>query len=169
VFRASDLFDPDFTGTGHQPMGFDQMMLSYNHFVVKRCRARVVFHNTTASATSVIRVALRQDADSTLLTNPDQILEFGGCVTENLDGSGVYGQQKELSLDINIMRLQGINVQALTADPSLRGTASASPTENTYLHCMAWDSTKLASSNIVAEVVLEYEAVFLEPRNLIES
>jgi hypothetical protein len=129
----------------------------------------VIFHNTTASANSSVRVALRQDADSTILTVPDQILEFGGCVTESLEGKGIYGQQKELSLDIDVARLQGQNIQAITADSNLRGTASASPSEVTYLHVMAWDNVYGATSTVVAEVVLEYEAIFYEPRNLVES
>jgi len=41
VFRANSLFDPDFTGAGHQPNGFDQIIAAFNHFTVTRARIRV--------------------------------------------------------------------------------------------------------------------------------
>jgi len=34
AFRASSCFDPDFTGAGHQPRGFDQWKLLYNMYIV---------------------------------------------------------------------------------------------------------------------------------------
>ena len=33
-FIANGIYDPDLTGTGHQPMGYDQMVLQYNHYIV---------------------------------------------------------------------------------------------------------------------------------------
>jgi len=32
VFAANGLYDPNITGTGHQPMGFDQLLQFYNHY-----------------------------------------------------------------------------------------------------------------------------------------
>ncbi|WP_445772155.1 hypothetical protein, partial [Rheinheimera sp.] len=34
LFRANSIYDPDFTGTGHQPYGHDQLEEIYNHYCV---------------------------------------------------------------------------------------------------------------------------------------
>lgn len=34
VFRANSIYDPDYSGTGHQPMGHDEWAQLYNHYVV---------------------------------------------------------------------------------------------------------------------------------------
>ncbi len=43
VFRANGLHDPDFTGTGHQPMGHDQWTLLFNHYIVLGSKISVRF------------------------------------------------------------------------------------------------------------------------------
>ena len=45
VFRGNDMYDPDVTGAGHQPRGFDQVMLMFDHFVVIGVRMVVDIHN----------------------------------------------------------------------------------------------------------------------------
>lgn len=165
VFRANDVFDPDFTGTGHQPMGTDPLFLWFNHAVVLRANIHVVFKNTTASTPTV---CLRVDADSTPITVIDRIVEFGGCVTEVLEIKGDYGANKSLTLSADILRLQGVNKSAITADPSLRCSAAAAPTEVTYFHVTMWD-TLGASGSATCDVIIEQTATFLEPRTLTQS
>lgn len=164
VFRANDLFDPDFTSTGHQPMGFDQMMLTYNHFCVVSARIKVTCRNKTN--TTPFTVCIRQDASNTPLTVIDRILEFGGLVTADIDTFGVCTTLLELGLDV--ARLQGVSRKAITADPTLRGDAATSPTEVTYFHIQMWD-TAAATSTGNFDVVLEQVAHFMEPRDMIES
>jgi len=165
VFRANDLFDPDFTGTGHQPMGFDQLMTWYNHFTVVWAKITIVAKNSTGSAPTV---CLRIDGDSTPITVIDRIVEIGGCVTENLEVKGSYGANKTLSLIANIPKLQGVNEAAVTANPSLQGNAAASPAEVSYFHITMWDTAGTTGSMEV-DVILEQIAIFVEPRNLTES
>ena len=46
VFRLNSLFDPDFTGTGHQPQGYDNMALQYNRYIVYGCPSRLSSQST---------------------------------------------------------------------------------------------------------------------------
>lgn len=165
VFRANDLYDPDFTGTGHQPMGFDQLMQWYNHFVVTWAKITLVFKNGLATSPTV---CLRVDADSTALTVIDRIVEVGGCVHENLEHTGQFGANKTLSMVANIPKLQGVSRAAITANPSLQGSSAASPAELSYFHVSMWDTLGLTGSAIV-DVILEQVATFIEPRNMVQS
>lgn len=165
VFRANDLFDPDFSGTGHQPMGFDQLMTWYNHFAVRSARIICTFKNTAATSPTV---CLRVDADSSALTVIDRIVELGYCVYENLEVKGSYGANKKLELSVDIAKLQGVKPAALTADANLRGTAASSPTEISYFHITMWD-TNGGSGGFECDVVLEQTATFFEPRDITES
>jgi hypothetical protein len=165
VFRANDLFDPDFTSTGHQPMGFDQMIVFYNHFAVDKSRILCTFKN---QATGTMRVALRVDADTTPITNYDTLLEFGGLTTDTLESKGVYGANKELTLTADIPRLQGIPRKNITTDPSLIGNAGASPSDGTFFHISVWDPLG-GGGTVGVDVLIEFGAWFFEPRNLTPS
>jgi len=165
VFRANDLFDPDFTGTGHQPMGFDQMMVFYNHFAVEKCMIKVQAQNLSSNT---CHVAMRLDANSTPLTVPDQLLEFGGLTTDVLEGKGVYGANKAFMLACDIPVVQGIPRRNITTDPNLRGDAATSPIEITYFHLLAWDPLG-NSGSCDFDVTLEFQAWFMEPRDATES
>lgn len=165
VFRANDLYDPDFTGTGHQPMGFDQMMLWYNHFTVLSSKLVVTCKN---SAFTTPAVSLRVDGDSSAITVIDRIVELGGCVMNTLGQTGSSALTCKLSLDVDIAKLQGISRVALTADPDLRGNAAAGPLENTYYHIQTWN-TAGTTSTIQFDVIIEYLAHFAEPRDQTQS
>jgi len=165
VFRANDLFDPDFTSTGHQPMGFDQLMSWYNHFTVRSARMTVVCKNANSNAPTV---CLRVDGDSTPLTVIDRIVELGACVTEDLEAKGSYGANKKLTLSLDIAKLQGVNPNTITADANLRGSVSASPIEVSYYHITMWD-TAGSTGAMEVDVILEQVATFYEPRDLTES
>jgi hypothetical protein len=165
VFRANDCFDPDFTGTGHQPMGFDQMMVFYNHFCVRKARIKCTFRSITGiQSTACIRI----DASSTPLTVIDQIIEFGGLVMTELNRTDVFGSLKTLELSLDVANLQGLSPSALSADPSLRGSAAASPTEITYFHVAIWDSNAVTNT-VLVDIVLEQLVEFMEPRDATES
>lgn len=165
VFRANDLYDPDYTGSGHQPMGFDQMMQFYNHFCVIKSRLVVTFKNYSSVTGTV---CIRQDADLTPLTSIDRILEYGGNVTATLNIAGGTNCNQTLELGVDIPKLQGVSRKTITASPALRGDASTSPSELTYFHVQLWDAAG-NNQSIRCSAILEQLAVFTEPRDMVSS
>lgn len=163
VYSANGLFDPDISGTGHQPMGFDQMMLSYEHYTVIRAKAYITFKNTS---TGTPVVAITVAPSPTPITVIDQIIEFGGLTQCNLEVKGQYGANKTLTAGCDISLLNGAS--KILDFNVLRGDVANNPAEQTYFVVQMWsaDGTTVTCN---FDVVLEFESWFTEPRQLTES
>jgi len=163
IFCANGLYDPNISFTGHQPMGFDQMMLSYEHYTVKASRIMATFKNTTASNPTV---AIAISPAPTPLSVIAQIIEFGGIQSTTLENKGVDGCIQLLNLACNVGKFQG--GRSIVDNPSLEGSAAANPVEGVYFILYMWDAAGFTGSCNI-DVVIEYDAVFKEPRQLTES
>jgi len=164
VFSANGLFDPDITSTGHQPMGFDQMMVSYEHYTVLRSNIIVTFRNL---ATSPVTCSVSVAPDATPITVIDRILEFGMLNTRTLEAKSVSGSVETLETRCDIGKVNGVRNPI---DVSiLRGDAATNPTEQTYYMIQCWDAAALATTSVVADVIVEFVASFSEPRQLTQS
>jgi len=125
VFAANGLFDPDITSTGHQPMGFDQLMLSYNHYCVNRSKIMLTCKNTSSSATPVVSVCAQ--ANNTPITVIDQIIEYGLRERTTLELKAVSGSVKNIELSTTTRRFEGKPIPM--NDPSLCGDVAGNPLE----------------------------------------
>jgi len=146
-------------------MGFDPLMLWFNHFCVKKSRIICSVKNTLGTAPTV---CIRQDASSTPITVIDRVVELGGCTTATLDPKLGYGEFKKLSFNLKIPKLQGVDNRSIMADSTLRGDAATSPTELTYYHITMWD-TQAVTGSMEVDVIIEFVATFTEPRDNVES
>lgn len=160
VFSANGLFDPDITSTGHQPMGFDQLMLSYNHYVVTGAHITCVFRNNSTT-TPVVSISVAPSP--TPITVVDQILEFGMLYRDTLENKAVSGSVKTLEAGCSIRKVQGVADVVDVTD--LQGSSAANPVEQTYFHVQTWDTAALNGS-VLVDVIIEYNAIFTEPRVL---
>lgn len=50
IYRANSLFDPDFSGAGHQPRGYDQLAQLYANYRVKKCTLEVWWKSESTTA-----------------------------------------------------------------------------------------------------------------------
>lgn len=160
LFSCNGLFDPNITGTGHQPMYFDQLMAIYDHYTVVRSRITVQFayQTSTLSTVNPIQVALFIDDDTTpgTTSNINTATERGDASTGMaLTTQGVF---TKLYKTWNAVTFFGKNP---LANDNLQGTSSTNPSEQSYYVIQAQDLSG-AEGTVQVKVLIEYDTVFDE-------
>lgn len=163
-FRANSIFDPNFTGVGHQPMGHDQWSAFYNHYCVVSSKCRVDYLPQSTAIGGNFIGAIRISPDSAPSTIPAiQLFEnrqavTGICMTA--------GRPLRLNNTYNMYKQFGIKPGLSTTCTAAFG---ANPVEDCYFHVSIcpYDSSVQAQSFVI--VLIEYTVLLLEPRTLSES
>lgn len=130
VFSANGLYDPDVTGTGHQVLGFDQIMPMYDHYTVIGSRIKVIGANTTAQDNQYLIVTL----SDTVVPNPDitNLLENGLSRYKVLSvDQGDHGVE---TLTLNFSPKRFFNTNSVMDNKALKGNAVSNPGEGAYYH-----------------------------------
>lgn len=60
-YNFNSIFDPNNSGGGHQPTGFDLWAQFYNHYVVLGAKAKVQFVNRSSTSSNVVGCTLMDD------------------------------------------------------------------------------------------------------------
>jgi hypothetical protein len=168
VFTANGLYDPNVTSTGHQPLGFDQMMLFYEQYTVLRSKIKVTAQG--ASAVLNTNVFLYLSPDTTVQSNSDLVLENGLAVFRTLSPVSTYGNIKEMDMFCDVRKYFGKKSdQLLLADSDMRGGATSNPVEQVYYTLAAQDFGRTSTVTAWFLVEILYDVIFYEPRKLGQS
>ncbi len=166
VFRANGMFDPDATGTGHQPMGFDQWMLFYDHFTVTGSTIKVNFLNRNATDAYTAGIGLRDS-----VTTHNNINRFREEAQTNYDYIGVATGGHNTKNVYNRFSAKNFFGRSHVIDnEELRGSASADPTEQALYHILVGPSDSASDEGVLdVNVEIVYTVIFTEPKALVQS
>lgn len=169
TFRANDLYDPDYTGTGHQPIAFDEYMNFYHHFTVLGSKLKATFISTGNASTDAWVVGVQLNGSTTATTTINDLYEQSRqrmrICGNNQGGRPIATVTKGFSAK----KFFGQNPMDEDANA---GTASGSPSEVAYYHVWATstDHTGTDDPGIVRVLIeIEYVVVLHEPKNLAGS
>lgn len=165
-FSANGIYDPNITGTGHQPIGFDQMMSMYEQYTVIRSRIKVTF----VSGAEPGRVAISLSPDATSPTNISTAMENGLLTTTTVTGTD-SGQHrvKSLTLTCDVPKYFGKPFNSVLADSTMTGTIASNPPEQVYFQILAWDPYQASDFSVALDVTLSYDVMYWEPKKLVSS
>jgi len=159
LFSTNGCFDPNVTGTGHQPNGFDEVMKFYNHYTVLTSRVRVMFTNRGANA---CHVGLSVSGSTSVSTDYTVNIENGQLVFAQMNPVGIDGSMCTLKTSCNSGAFQGL--QNTMDDPDMRGDTASNPAEQQYYVLTVWDAATAVAPSVLADVFIEYDVVFHEPK-----
>jgi hypothetical protein len=153
LFTPSSLYDINNTGTGHQPMYFDQLFSStgpYTKYRALHTRARITFANT--SATGNCQVGVYVSPNGSTPAAPLQALEKPWGKWGWVTGTGGSATVKEFDMQIDHAKALNITKQHLLNDDYFAGAYNTSPSMNFFLVAFTTGSIAAASVYLTLEV-----------------
>lgn len=160
VFSANGMYDPNISGAGHQPRGFDQMMSLYDHFTVIKSKCIVTFMKGASQNTSVITCISLRDT-STVEASMQDYIESRNTTFGSLVGAG----NATRVLKKNFSAKQFLGRPHPLSEDDLRGTTSGNPTEQAYFHLAVAPTYGVDTAAVDVSVLIEYIAILTEPQN----
>ncbi len=167
-FRTNDLYDPWQSGVGHQPIGFDQVMLMWEQFAVFSSKISVTFVSDTDVP---VRVGVFLNPDTTTPTVND-LVENGYVVSKVISGVQTGSARNIATVNLscdNLKYFQYRTRDEYFANPNFIGNVTTSPTEMAYFGIFAFSMGTATTFQVYYDVTLSYDARFQEPRKLAHS
>lgn len=165
-FSCNGLYDPNITGIGHQPRGFDQLMLLYDHYVVIASKITITAANSDTGNSNMFAVLVRDSP--TLMVDPNDIMENRFVRYSVLSSEGSGDNTKSITLRVNPNKFLGRSKPL--ADDQLKGNDSANPVEQCYFQVYAYPTPAgTDTTSVYCQVRIEYTAIFIEPKQPAQS
>lgn len=164
VYRANGLYDPNYTGTGHQPMGYDNLATLYSHYCVTKSRMK--FTQITAPANPICFGVLVTDQNGSSGPWPAVTEQNPNIVSFAFPTQGSLSKLV-VKKEWDLLKMTGVKDGIGSSYSSAVG---ADPTDTQYfvLFYQALDqSTDCAAQWYVVEI--EYDVVFTVRKEMVSS
>ncbi len=135
VYNMSSIFDPNVTGVGHQPYGYDVFEDLYQHYVVLGCKITANFMSTTNSAsTGTGVVGLHIDTGTVGISVTDDLLESPDTWYKMLSTADAKG---ETTVTSNWNPNTWFGYKLPNQGPGLGADFGSNPTKSVNCHVFA--------------------------------
>jgi hypothetical protein len=164
-FTGNGLFDPDVTGTGTQPTGFDQWMAFFQRYrvIASHFRARVINPTAATNAAAMADISIVPTNTTTAFANSD-IAGSQPYARRNLVneiGMGPNGPARlEASMETDL--ILGTSRDAVISEENYSGTASANPSNLWYWRLTQEPADLASNSTGIYEIEITYLVDFYE-------
>jgi len=172
TFRANSVFDPNRTGTGHQPMNFDLWTQLYNHYIVIGSKITCTFnYQLTAQAGGWIYGVILAD-DSTSTSDPTTMMEQGLVKYRIRDGHVNTAGTSAPTVKRGYSCKKFFNIANVSDNVERLGAAvGTNPTEEACFNVFAGPTPGSGTDigTVYCTVSIDYIVMFSEPREQVQS
>lgn len=171
VMTLNNIYDPNQSGTGHQPYGFDQLAAFYGYFVVHHTKWRLLA--TTIGGTPEVCLAYQLYPAVSGVTiagiSTDAATEKAAVTTLPVGPSGV-DRARMIQGESDIWKILGITKQQYLDNLDQYGAAvTTGPTVGAYLEFGIGSYSGNAGETLSVQVVMDFDVEFYSPKTLPQS
>lgn len=161
LFSCNGMYDPNFSGGGHQPMYFDQFAALYDQYVVigSKINVKVTFHGNTQYAANV-GIYINDDTTQTP-TDLNSLVEHSSASYKMLAPQNT--KVTTLSKTWSAKKIFGKGVMS---NNSLQGNATSNPSEQSFYNIFVQPLDQISTQSYYVEASIEYTAIWNELRDI---
>jgi len=161
-WNLNSIYDPNESGTGHQPYAHDTLQTMFNRYRVFACKWRITIF--PISTPSNFQIVVTPSNDNTTPSDTDQVSERPRAVTKLVNYIG--GQPTVFRGKISLPRLLGQTSKQYKDNENTQALFGTNPGERAYLNIHALSSSALTYR---AQVTLTYFVECFDPIMLGQS
>ena len=170
VFRANSVYDPNYTSTGGQPLGYDQWTPFYTRYVVVAARIKFTVHaNDSTGSQGAIGLVHVMSAPSPFTVNMATLMEQPTARYTMGNHASALGSGKGIVVRHSFDARKFFNVSDVVDNTSTIGaTVTSDPQEDVYFGCFL-AGNPVATTGISKHyciVEIEYDTIFSDPKEL---
>lgn len=162
VYRINSLYDPDVTGVGGQPDGFDEVNDLYSRYTVLAAKWTVsAFSNAAAGRAKLVAVPSISTSPIGLTDEAAGLPDARACICS------FAGSPARVSHKLGIGQVAGVSQEQISIDSAFSAAVTASPSRDIALHILC--ETSGATDTVGVDVEIEYWARFSAPNTIIDA
>lgn len=168
IFRANSIHDPNSTGGGHQPRGFDELSVFYYHYVVLGSKCTVTFAIPPGYPGAYLYLHL--NAENNVFSTGNDYVESRNTVYKvvNTTDNELSDAARTRSLTKTFSPRRFLGRNDPMSDPNLKGataSGSSNPAEMAYFHMGVAPILNSVDLPVITFTVhVEYIVAFIEPK-----
>lgn len=154
VYRINSLYDPNYTGTGVQPLYYDQWTYMYSNYLVNAVAYELTYYtaNTVPSQLCVLMARAPTISGMTNITDVTTKNMASKIILITPDNSTALAKGYA-----KINAIMGVNKKEYADNPEIYGAVyNANPTEPAYMHILAQAMDYTSSISITLNVRLKF-------------
>lgn len=167
-FSLNGMYDPNISGTGHQPYLFDQMNALYNKYTVLGCKIKVYLRSGSTSNSYAMNVF----GEMSQLTSIQYPNSLGWekprikVATFNSSSTNVYVPQKVMTFYWSAKKeFRAKDRTELISNEAYEGSSSANPNTQAFLY-LTYQAQQIqqTTAKLACDVVIDYIVAWHDPK-----
>jgi hypothetical protein len=162
IFSANGLHDPNITGTGHQPRGYDQLMAMYRHYEVLEAMIEIWADPNDLSNSQLLALSVR--SSNTPVALRTNMMEHRTALIKAVAGSNGGPSVQYFKIACKPREFLG-----LKDDDTLRGAEGFNPASPVYFHINTLPIPGTDAGAVYCQARITYKVKLSEPKEPVQS
>jgi hypothetical protein len=169
VYNLNSIYDPDRTGVGHQPLGFDEWSAFYGRYRVDSVKLELTAVNHAASDIAITNLLANNDSSAIVTGSLFEAACESPFAKSFMVGTLSGMNVKTVVKRYNLNQIAGVSEAKYMSDDTYSALVTSSPSEIIVLHLSGADISFATNIEMFYHLKFTFYTTFFDRKQLVQS